>query len=148
MTETRYTRAFADEVCTRMAEGTSLREVCRDNGMPESTFRQWIRDDRDGLAARYQAARVLQVESWSDQILELANRDDLEPNDKRVRVDALKWLMSKLVPKKWGERLLVAGDADSPLHILHKQADLAALTEAQLAGLERFAKTMVIAKAE
>jgi hypothetical protein len=110
--------------------------------------RQWVRDDRDGFAARYQGARALQVESWSDQILELANRDDLEPNDKRVRVDALKWLMSKLVPKKWGERLLVAGDADSPFHILHKQADLAALTEAQLAGLERFAKTMTVAKAE
>jgi transposase-like protein len=129
-----------------MAEGSSLREICRDNGMPKSTFRQWIRDDRDGLAARYQASRVLQVESWSDQILELANRDDLEPNDKRVRVDALKWLMSKLVPKKWGERLLVAGDAESPLQIMHKQADLAALTEAQLAGLERFTKTMIIAE--
>jgi len=85
--------------------------VCRANGVPESTFRQWIRDDRDGLAARYQAARVLQVEAWSDQILELADRDDLEPNDKRVPVDTMKWLMSRIVPKKWGDRLLVAGDA-------------------------------------
>jgi AcrR family transcriptional regulator len=131
-----------------MAEGSSLREICRASGVAESSVRQWVRDDRDGFAARYQEARALQVESWSDQILELANRDDLEPNDKRVRVDALKWLMSKLVPKKWGERLLVAGDADSPLQVLHKQADLAALTNVQLAGLEQFAKTMIAAKAE
>jgi hypothetical protein len=109
--ETLYTRAFADEVCTRLADGASLREVWRGHGLPESTFRQWIRDDRDGLAARYQAARVLQVEAWSDQILELADRDDLEPNDKRVPVDTMKWLMSRIVPKKWGDRLLVAGDA-------------------------------------
>ena len=31
VTETRYTTEFAEEVCRRMAEGASLREVCRDN---------------------------------------------------------------------------------------------------------------------
>src|SRR3977135_942491 len=57
VTETRYTTEFAEEVCRRMAEGASLREVCRDNAVPESTVRQWVRDDRDGFAARYQGAR-------------------------------------------------------------------------------------------
>jgi terminase small subunit-like protein len=62
VTETRYMPEFAEEVCRRMAEGTSLREVCRDSGVPESSVRQWVRDDRDGFAARYQAARTLQVD--------------------------------------------------------------------------------------
>src|ERR1700704_1996438 len=57
VTETRYTTEFAEEVCRRMAEGASLREVCRDNAVSESTVRQWVRDDRDGFAARYQGAR-------------------------------------------------------------------------------------------
>jgi hypothetical protein len=77
-----------------MAEGASLREVCRDNDLPESTVRQWIRDDRDGFAARYQMAGALQIESWSDQIIEIANREDLDPQDKRLRCDNLKWLLS------------------------------------------------------
>ena len=146
MTETRYTPEFAEEICRRMAEGASLREICRDKGMPESTVRQWVRDDRDGFAAQYQAARALQVEAWSDQILELANRDDLDPQDKRVRVDALKWLMSKLAPRRYGDRLLVAGDADSPLQVMHQQVSLDSLSATQLDAVEQFTKALMDAK--
>ena len=81
MSETRYTKKFADEVCRRMSEGDLLRQVCCDYSVPESTVRQWVRDDRESFAAHYQAARGLQVESWSNKIIELANRDDLEPNE-------------------------------------------------------------------
>ena len=136
MPETRYTPEFAAEVCRRMSEGDSLRQVCRDNGVPESTVRQWVRDNREGFTVQYQGARALQVESWSDLILELANRDDLEPQDKRIRVDTLKWLMSKLAPKRYGDRLLVAGDADNPVEMLHKQVSLSELTIEQLDALE------------
>ena len=146
VTETRYTPEFAEEVCRRMAEGTSLREVCRDNGVPESSVRQWVRDDRGGFAARYQVARTLQVESWSDQIIEIGNRDDLDPQDKRVRCDNLKWLMSKLLPKRYGDRLLVAGDAESPLQVLHAQASLVGLTDAQLEALNKFTQSLTKAK--
>jgi transposase len=93
-----------------MSEGDSLRKICRDNGMAEATVRQWVRDDREGFAAQYHAGRALQVEAWSDQIVEIANREDLDPHDKRVRVDTLKWLMSKLAPRRYGDRLLVAGE--------------------------------------
>ena len=143
MPETRYTSEFAAEVCRRMSEGQSLRQVCRDTGMPEATVRQWVRDNREDFATQYQAARILQVESWSDQIIELANRDALDPADKRVRVDSLKWLMSKLVPKRWGERLLVAGDADSPVQLLHQKVDLSAVSTQQLDALERLADSLI-----
>jgi hypothetical protein len=126
-----------------MAEGASLREVCRDHGVPESSVRQWVRDDRDGFAAKYQAARALQAESWSDQIIEIGNREDLDPQDKRVRCDNLKWLMSKLLPKRYGDRLLVAGDAENPLQVLHQQARLNDLTHEQLDALDGFAALIV-----
>ena len=87
MTETRYTREFADEVCRRLAEGASLREVCRDHGIAESSVREWVRDNRDNFAARYQTARFLQVEAWSDLIIEIGNREDLDAQEKRVRID-------------------------------------------------------------
>jgi hypothetical protein len=143
MPETRYTPEFAAEICRRMSEGESLRQVCRDTGMPEATVRQWVRDNREGFATQYQQARSLQVESWSDKIIELAERDDLEPNDKRLRVDTLKWLMSKLAPKRYGERLLVAGDEDNPVQVLHQKVDLAVLTAEQLAALEQFADSLI-----
>jgi hypothetical protein len=142
VTETRYTTEFAEEVCRRMAEGASLREVCRDNAVPESTVRQWVRDDRDGFAARYQGARVLQIESFGDQIIEIGNREDLDPQDKRVRCDNLKWLMSKLLPKRYGDRLLVAGDAENPLQVLHQQVSLVDLTDVQLEALDKFTRSL------
>src|SRR5882757_2847096 len=146
VTETRYTTEFAEEVCRRMAEGASLREVCRDNAVPESTVRQWVRDDRDGFAARYQGARVLQVESFGDQIIEIGNREDLDPQDKRLRCDNLKWLMSKLLPKRYGDRLLVAGDAENPLQVLHQQVSLVDLTDVQLEALDKFTRSLSEAK--
>ena len=146
VTETRYTPEFAEKVCERMADGASLREVCRDNAVPESTVRQWVRDDRDGFAARYQGARVLQIESFGDQIIEIGNREDLDPQDKRVRCDNLKWLMSKLLPKRYGDRLLVAGDAENPLQVLHQQVSLVDLTNDQLDALDKFTRSLSEAK--
>jgi hypothetical protein len=67
----------------------------------------------------------------------------LEPNDKRLRVDTLKWLMSKLAPKRYGERLLVAGDADSPIQLLHQKIDLGALSAPQLDALEQLADSLL-----
>ena len=149
MTETQYRREFADEVCRRLAEGASLREVCREHGVPESSVREWVRDNRDNFAARYQTARFLQVEAWSDLIIEIGNREDLDSQEKRVRIDTLKWLMSRIVPKKWGERLLVAGDVDSPIQHLHRQVTLTDLSALQIDALDGFTKSLLVdAKAD
>ena len=143
MTETRYTPELAADICQRVSDGAPLREVCRAPGMPpESTVRQWARDDRNGFAGQYQAARMMQVECWADEIIITGNRDDLEPHDKRVRCDNLKWLLSKLAPKKFGERLLVAGDAENPLQVLHQQVSLVDLTEVQLEALDKFTRSL------
>jgi hypothetical protein len=147
MTETRYTPEIAAEILRRVSSGEPLRQVCRDKGMPpESSFRQWIRDDRDGLAAQYQQARAMQIECWSDEIVLIANDADLDPQDKRVRVDTLKWLLSTLAPKRWGDRLLVAGDAENPVQHLHAQISLANLSATQLAALEQFTTALIEAR--
>ena len=144
MPETRYTREFADEVCRRLAEGASLREVCRDHGIPESSVRQWVRDNRDDFAMRYQTARVLQVEAWGDLIIEIGNRDDLDAQEKRVRIDSLKWLMSRIVPKKWDDRLLVAGDPENPLQVMHREVSLGELSDDQLEALQKFTQSFLM----
>jgi hypothetical protein len=88
----------------------------------------------------------LQAESWSDQIIEIGNREDLDPQDKRLRCDNLKWLMSKLLPKRYGDRLLVAGDAENPLQVLHQQVSVVDLTDDQLAALDKFMQSLIEAK--
>jgi hypothetical protein len=69
----------------------------------------------------------------TDEVRDIAFSDDLEPNDKRVRVDSLKWLLSKLKPDRYGlDRLLVLGDQANPVQQLHKTVSVADLSDAQL----------------
>jgi Bacteriophage Sf6, terminase small subunit-like len=109
-----YTRALADQICRRISEGESLRSICRDPKFPsEGSVRAWSRQDRDGFATRFRIARDLQLDCWSDLIVDLADRQDLDPRDRAIRIDTRKWLMSKLAPKRYGERLLHASDPEN-----------------------------------
>jgi hypothetical protein len=111
MSDTKYTRDLAVEVRRRMAEGEPLRSVCRDAGMPsERAVRGWSHGGRDGFAARHREARALRLEYWAGNIIDLADRGDLDPRDRQVRIDTRKWLMCR-----YGDRLPHAGDPDAPI---------------------------------
>src|SRR5690242_11389916 len=62
MTESRYTRELANSILERVSNGDSVRQASRSLAIPEASFRQWVRDDRDGLALRYAQARALQID--------------------------------------------------------------------------------------
>jgi hypothetical protein len=111
-----YSPELAAEICCRVANGETLRDVCRTPGMPPvSTVRWWYTHDVEGFAILYAQARQSQVESWGDEIVSISEERDSEPNDRRVRIDTKRWLMSKLVPKRYGDRIVHAGDQDAPI---------------------------------
>ena len=57
---TLFTAEIAERILERLASGCSLGTVCRDEAMPPpSTVLDWVRQDRDGFAARYQDAREI-----------------------------------------------------------------------------------------
>ena len=87
------------------------------------------------LVAAYQQARMLQLEAWSDRIVDTAQRTDIGAADKRVICDSYKWILSKLRPERYGERLLVGSDPDHPIQ---QQANLNDLSPAALDALECF----------
>ncbi len=105
-----YQDDIADEIISRIASGESLRAVCRDPNLPAApTVCLWV-DTRADFAERYARARERLVEHWADEIVELADAP-VAPNDNaavqraRLRVDTRKWLMSKLAPRKYGDRV-------------------------------------------
>jgi len=128
----------------RFSEGESLRAVCRDAGMPSvGTVRGWAREDREGFAEHYRQARLLQLDYWADEIIDIADQANLDPRDGQVRIDTRKWSMSKLAPRRFGDRLLHAVDPEAPIR---HEVDLGRLSIAELDALEQFASALIEAK--
>jgi hypothetical protein len=94
-------------VCAKMALGKSLRQICREEGMPtKTTIMRWLDEDESGvLRDQYMRAREALADEWFDEIRDVAFDDTDEPNNKRVKMDALKWAASKLAPKRYGDKI-------------------------------------------
>jgi hypothetical protein len=123
-------------VLRRIAEGESLRSIAKDEGMPApSTVCLWAAADPT-FAEQYARAREAQMDRYAEEILEISDdstNDYMEKQNKdgstygafngehiqrsRLRVDSRKWLMSKLAPKKYGEKVQIGGDPERPFQI-------------------------------
>lgn len=128
-----YTEQIATEICERLLGGESLRAMCRDDDhLPsERTIYRWLASN-ETFCQQYARAREFQAEPHLEDILEIADDDDLKPDDKRVRIDARKWAMSKLAAKKYGDKALIGSDPDNPLPGAPADHDLAKLIAYQL----------------
>jgi hypothetical protein len=71
--------------------------------MSWSTFFDWIKEE-EGLADKYARARELQAEYYADEIVRISDETE-DPQKARLQVDARKWVASKLLPRKFGERI-------------------------------------------
>lgn len=79
-------------------------EACQIHGITREAFYKWL-DDDDSLVDRYARAKEAQHELMAQEILSIADDREEDANSRRVRVDSRKWLLSKLMPKKYGDRL-------------------------------------------
>ena len=119
-------RKIADLVLAGMRSGMSAFKACQVAGVNQSTFNLWLNDDAE-LAAEYARAREDLIERMAQEVLELSDVDvGLQPDGKKdwaavqkhkLQVDTRKWLLSKLAPKKFGDKLELTGDPDRPLAI-------------------------------
>lgn len=115
-----YTQEQADTICERMAGGRSLRSVCRDEDTPcKTTVMKWL-NDVDGFADQYARAAEDRADSMFEDLIDIADdsagdwaenevtgekRFDSEHVQRsKLRVDARKWALSKMMPKKYGDR--------------------------------------------
>ncbi len=131
---TKYTPEIAETIFERLAQGDSLRRICRDESLPhESTVRQWARNDKD-FYTQYATARDIGLDAMADELLDISDDGtndtyaDDEGNERvntdviqrsRLRVDTRKWYLSKLAPKRYGDRasLELTGKDGGPVEI-------------------------------
>jgi len=115
-----YTPRIANAICEQLAEGKSLRSICEADGMPsEVTVRSWALNDWHGFSAQYSRARELGYHKMADDLMDIADdgRNDYIETDvgpvlnsehvqrSRLRVDTRKWMLSKTLPKIYGDKL-------------------------------------------
>ena len=129
---TRYTPKVAADICTRLAEGESLRAICRDGAMPAlRTVMGWLFDgEHEEFSQQYASAREVQAEVWADEIVSIADDSSSDvTTDKdgkeivnhehiqrsRLRVDTRKWVASKLLPKRYGDKIQHTGEGGGPI---------------------------------
>lgn len=117
-------------VLDRICDGESLRGILhwasRDRLPSVSTFLGWVKEDTD-LQKQYARACEVRAEQIFDEILEISNESnaDLEIGEKgnliingeavqrsRLKIDARKWALSKMNPKKYGDKVDVTTDGE------------------------------------
>jgi len=103
-----------------MMTGRSLRSVLRDSGMPNrDTVYQWIIEDKK-KSDQYARAADIRADEIFDEMMNISDETDsdvitLDDGRKvvnnnvisrdRLRIDTRKWILSKMNPKKYGEKL-------------------------------------------
>ena len=146
-----YTEALAAKICERLAEGETLRSICRDEKMPgKTTVLRWLGDEKNAdFRTQYAHAREMQADRFAEEILEIADdtsedwstdKDGKKTLDhehvqrSRLRIDTRKWLMARMAPKKYGDKIQHTGDGGGPIRV---RPDLSKLTSEELDVLER-----------
>lgn len=102
-----YTEELAATICERIANGESVRNICRDQSMPNrSTVNLWLTNNESFLD-QYVKAKTVQADDAFDEIRDLARSALVNPaiaQAVKVVIDADKWCLSKMLPKKYGDK--------------------------------------------
>lgn len=133
---TDYTSEIAGIICERLADGESLRTIGCDPELPsQRTIYRWLVQHEE-FRQQYARARETQADTIFDEMLDIADdatNDWMERAESkgggwevngehiqrtRLRIETRKWMAGKLRPKKYGEKLELAGSDDSPLRVV------------------------------
>jgi hypothetical protein len=129
------TKAKVDLILEGIAQGKSARAMCIEAGISQRVLWNWLANDEE-LMQQYARAKEIGLDYMAEDMLDIADdgsNDWMEKNDpnnpgydfngehvqrSRLRVDARKWYLSKLAPKKYGDKIVnehQGGDPDKPI---------------------------------
>jgi len=118
-------------ICEEIKKGRSVRSILKDSKMPASeTFFKWV-DLNDSKTKQYARACEERAEMIFEEMLDIADdgTNDYKKVDlgegvevdkfdhehvqrSKLRIDTRKWMLSKMMPKKFGDKLDVTTDGE------------------------------------
>lgn len=120
-----YTPEKGALICADMASGMSLRAVCRQPGMPSlGCVLEWVSKypefaDQYARAAQARAdAKFDELDDVSDQAASATSA--VKVAGLRLKADNIKWMLARMAPKKYGDKLELSGNAEAPLAVTVK----------------------------
>ncbi len=127
-----YSIEIASKICAQLARGISLRKVCLEDKMPSlETVYNWMAKYPE-FVEQYARAKEASAEAHNEMILDLGDEaielsQSVDPKASgavvqavKLKADNLKWTMSKMKPKKYGDKVdLTSGGEKLPQPILH-----------------------------
>ena len=137
---TTYDPAIAKVMCEQLSEGIPLRQICRENeGFPAwRTVYDWMRKDPD-LATAIAHARDIGYDAMAEECLHIADTPMLgeeisESEDdegvkrvtvkkvdmlghRKLQIETRLKLLAKFNPKRYGDKIVHAGDDVNPVVI-------------------------------
>jgi len=153
-----YNSETAEKICELLSDGIPLREICRMEGMPQwRTVYNWMYADDAlgeagvGLSSAIARAREVGYDAMAEECLIIADtpqvgkktvfssgadddKDSMTVTEedmlghRKLQIETRLKLLAKFNPKKYGDRTILAGDADSPLEVQSSALDILAAT--------------------
>jgi hypothetical protein len=120
----KYTPELAATICARLADGQSLREICREDSFPDRvTVLRWVFSNEE-FRHQYEQARQVASETMMDEIKDIADdssNDYMERLDRdgmmigwrengdstkraQLRITTRQWIAERMAPKRWGAK--------------------------------------------
>ena len=99
------TPEFAEILLDAIAGGMTLKEVCESNDLSKTTVLRWLSNE---YLDQYARALRVRADMQAEEIIEIADKTyttNEELTAAKMRIDARKWLMSKMSPKKYGDKV-------------------------------------------
>lgn len=119
MSNTTYTPELAAKFCAAIADGGSLRSVCKKAGMPsKATVFRWL-GEHDEFRVMYEKATEDRADGQVDEIVDIADSCKPDPDSirkARLQIYARIEAVQKMKPRKYGRQLQLTGEGGGAIH--------------------------------
>jgi hypothetical protein len=126
MTNTTYTTEQAAKFCAAIADGGSLRSVCKKTGMPsKATVFRWLREQPE-FVKLYEVATDERADTIIDEIVDIADNCKADADSIRkakLRIHARVEQAQRMKPRKYGNQLQLTGAGGGALQVVFAASD-------------------------